>query len=263
MRASLDQVNSTEIHARLAALPPIPGWCSEDKSRALIATILEHKPLLSVEIGVFGGSSLVPQALALAALSRSADPQVRSSGQADQRTSGLIFGIDPWDNGAALEEMADEANRSWWAGVDLETIYQGCRKLITDAGLSPWCKLLRAKAEGIADAFPDGGIDLLHIDGNHSEELSVRDVSLYLPKVRPGGHVYFDDVTWTEGGVRTTGRALAMVLEECEKIQDIGDDRSGSICSVFRKRPAGPQVSRSAPLSGQSDERTTGQAAMP
>lgn len=213
-------ISPVGIRTRLATLlPVIPGWCSPEKADALVRIILTHRPSLCVEIGVFGGSSLIPQALALEALGQ-----------------GVIYGIDPWENAAALEAMADEANRSWWSGVNLETIYQGCKSLLVAQGLASRCKLLRAKAEGIADVFLDGSIDLLHIDGNHSEELSVRDVCLYLPKVRPGGHIFFDDVTWTEGGVRTTGRAVAMALAECDHVEDVSDERSGSVCSVFRKR---------------------------
>ena len=65
-------------------LPSIHGWCSYEKAEKFVETITDQKPQLCVEIGVFGGSSLIPQALAL------------------KPHSGVIIGIDPWKNDASL-----------------------------------------------------------------------------------------------------------------------------------------------------------------
>lgn len=182
-----------------ALLPTIPGWCSEEKAESLIRTILGHDLRSCVEIGVFGGSSLIPQAIALRELG-----------------SGRIVGIDPWESSAALENMIDPANTEWWSKVNLAEIYSGCLQLIATMGLETYCELLRAKAEDVHDRFDLGSIDLLHIDGNHSELTSTADAERYLPKVRPGGYVFFDDVSWRENGTVTTHKAIEFLKLHCD-----------------------------------------------
>ena len=87
-------------------LPTIEGWCEKDKALKLYDIIREVKPDLCVEIGVFGGSSFIPQALAL-----------------KHNNKGTIAGIDPWSNNSAIEEMENFANKNWWGQVDLQGVY--------------------------------------------------------------------------------------------------------------------------------------------
>ena len=194
-------------------LPTIPGWCSQPKAERLVRTILEHRLQTCVEIGVFGGSSLIPQAIALRELG-----------------SGTIVGIDPWESGAALENMMDPANAEWWSKVDLEEIYRGCLRLISTAGLERYCQLIRAKAEDVHDRFGSASVDLLHIDGNHSELTSTADAVRYLPKVRPGGFIFFDDVSWRENDAMTTHKAIEFLKLHCD-VHDLVTD-----CLILQKR---------------------------
>ena len=87
-------------------LPTIEGWCEKNKALKLYDIIREVKPDLCVEIGVFGGSSLIPQALAL-----------------KHNNRGTIAGIDPWSNNSAIEEMENFANKNWWGQIDLQGVY--------------------------------------------------------------------------------------------------------------------------------------------
>jgi hypothetical protein len=43
-------------------------------------------------------------------------------------------------------------------------------------------------------------IELLHIDGNHSETTSLIDVTKWVPQVKKGGIIIFDDVNWVTTG---------------------------------------------------------------
>ena len=181
----------------------LQGWCSVEKSDRFVEVIVEQRPNLCVEIGVFGGSSLIPQGLAL-----------------KENKNGVIFGIDPWETDAALEEMIDESNRQWWTDLNLESIYKGCLKQINVCGLGDYCKVIRDKSENVVDRFKEESIDVLHIDGNHSEALSWKDATLYLPKVKPEGIIFFDDIWWTEGeNDVTTRKAILYLLEYCKKIK--------------------------------------------
>lgn len=197
----------TLIRSIDAVLPKLPGWCTPQKAHALAELILTTKPEVSVEIGVFGGSSLIPQALAHEFNSR-----------------GRVYGIDPWSKDASLESVQERENLDWWAGQDYENIYRNCLRSVLELGLTEWCSIIRAKSEKAVNLF-DSVIDVLHIDGNHSEEKSVNDVFLYLPKVRPEGFVWFDDVDW-----HSTKRAVSFVEEQCERIKSVGT------CVLYRKR---------------------------
>lgn len=195
-------------------LPTIQGWCSFEKAKALVEHIIEMKANLVVELGVFGGSSCIPAAMALKHTGR-----------------GIIYGVDPWSKDAALEDMISDANKEWWSKVDLEDILSSCQAKITEAGVEDHCYLIRAKAEDAVTEFNDNYIDLLHIDGNHAEALALRDARLYLPKVRAGGVIFFDDIYWTEddSSVPTTRKAVMYLLEHCEQIGLVGD------CMILRK----------------------------
>lgn len=197
-----------------ASLPTIQGWCSADKALAFVDIIIEHQPELCVEIGVFGGSSLIPQALAL-----------------KQNGKGFIYGIDPWTKDAALEEMIHEDHKKWWSELNIDEIYEHALHNIKHFEVAKFCGLIREKAEDCVDRFQDESIDLLHIDGNHSEALSYKDATLYLPKVKVGGHIMFDDIWWTEeGNYVTTRKAIMHLLTCCDKVDTINGD-----CLLLKK----------------------------
>jgi len=85
----------------------ILGWCDEDKAQKFYDIITESKAKLCVEIGVFGGSSLIPQALAM-----------------KNNNDGIVVGIDPWTHDAALEDMEKDENKEWWSKINLDEIYK-------------------------------------------------------------------------------------------------------------------------------------------
>ena len=195
-------------------LPKIQGWCTLEKASKLANLIIENKLEICVEIGVFGGSSLIPQAMAL-----------KNNGK------GMIYGIDPWNNDCALEEMIHDDHKKWWSELNLEDVYNHCSSNIESFGLSQFCTLIRSKSENVVDKFEDNSIDLLHIDGNHSEVLSYKDATLYLPKVKTGGYIMFDDIWWSEvDNYVTTRKAIVYLLEYCDRVDVINND-----CLLLRK----------------------------
>ena len=66
-------------------------------------------------------------------------------------------------------------------------------------------------------------IDMLHIDGNHSEKTSFYDVTKWAPQVTSGGFIIFDDINWCENGTLTTGRAVQWLDEHCIKVGEFSD----------------------------------------
>lgn len=202
-----------DLEAQIATIAmPLAGWCEIPKSHALADTVIDEtvrlgRALTVVELGVYGGRSFLSMALALKATGR-----------------GKCYGVDPMRIEACLEGHNDPANDEWWRDkADLDGVHTNMMRVIWEQNLQSFAIPIRARSQDVVDLFP--AIDVFHIDACHSEEASTRDVGLYLPLVRPGGIVIFDDAHW-----QTTKAALMMVSAECEIVRDEG------AWVVFRKR---------------------------
>ncbi len=168
--------------------------------------IIDEKPVTVVEIGVFAGGSLVPQALGLKEVG-----------------AGRIYGIDPWSREAAIEQVFvandktpkadEEIARQWWAEVDLEKMHQLAMQGIWRYCLEEFAVVIRARSEHCAELFQS--IDICYIDGSHSEEASCRDVNLYGRKVKPGGFIWIDDANW-----QTVHAAIELLEAFCSLERD-------------------------------------------
>lgn len=194
-QASIAEDTKNRAHR---AMDELEGWCAKQKASILIDLILMLKPETVVEIGVFGGKSLVPMAYAL-----------RENGR------GRVYGIDPWDSGESAEGM-DGINHEYWSQVDHEGILRGLQEKILKFGLSNQIQLIRQTSE---DAEPIENIDILHIDGNHSEQASYIDVIKWVPLVKKGGLIIFDDVNWS-----TTKMATQWLDQNCIKFSEFSGD---------------------------------------
>ena len=62
------------------------------------------------------------------------------------------------------------------------------------------------------DHFADESIDILHVDGNHTQDIALGDVQMYLPKVKKGGYIWLDDANW-----ETTHLAREFLFANCMK----------------------------------------------
>ena len=190
--------------------PQISGWCSKEKAIRMMDLIYEVKPEVCVEVGVFGGSSIYPTARALEFIDR-----------------GKVYAIDPWSNSECLDGYAvDDPNYQWWSRVDLEQIYRDFLKMLSYFKLNHRCVVLRMTGVEALDQFADESIDILHIDGNHTEEIALNDAKMYLPKVKKGGYIWFDDVNWA-----TTRCAWEFLNTQCTK----DEARSTNEYFLFRK----------------------------
>lgn len=187
------------------------GWCSEEKAIKMMDLIYATHPVVCVEIGVFGGSSIYPTAAALKACGE-----------------GTVYAIDPWSNEECLKgyEVTDP-NYKWWSSIDLEKIYREFLKKLHQYDVLSNCTVMRQTSEQALSSFDDESIDILHIDGNHTEEIALHDIEMYFPKVKQGGYIWFDDVNWA-----TTARAISYLMEVCD---DFDHERSTSTCLLFRK----------------------------
>ena len=69
-------------------------------------------------------------------------------------------------------------------------------KAVVDLELTKYCRWIRERGSVACKMFPDKSVDVLHLDANHSEEASCREVECWHKKVKPGGFLIADDVDW-------------------------------------------------------------------
>jgi predicted O-methyltransferase YrrM len=197
----------------LEAEAKLSGWCTREKALMLARIVLEERPKICVEIGVFGGRSLMPCAAAL-----------RHNGE------GEIYGIEAWSPNVATENATNEVNDDWWTKVDFPGIKRAFYQFAAAANLTAQVRLIEAPSRRAAGLFD--GIDFLHIDGSHSMINAAEDVILFVRKVRSGGIVVFDDINW-----KTTAPARELLREMCETVMTLKDPETDvEVCAVFRRR---------------------------
>lgn len=171
-----------ELFKQIAEVQPkLAGWCTPEKASVLASIIVCYRPALSVEIGIFAGSSFIPMALAHKAIG-----------------VGMILGIEPWDKKAAIEAQTTNEDRAWWDAQDLESICATFMENLHHLGLDNVSKIVRKKSDDV-DVPPQ--IGLLHVDGAHSDQ-AVRDTVRFAQQVMIGGFVVMDDENWHGGGVQ-------------------------------------------------------------
>lgn len=189
----------------------IAGWCSCEKATSFIDLVLEVKPRVCVEIGVYTGASLYPVAAALQYLSQ-----------------GVVIAIDPWDKIECIRYFdpdKDRAHLKWWAHINMDHVYFGFLNVLRYFDLEKTCVVFKCTSKKAAAAI--GEIDILHLDGNHCEKVALEDVRLYLPKIRKGGYIWINDARW-----HTLQPAIEYVLQHCDIVKTINDGN----CVLFRKR---------------------------
>lgn len=161
------------------------GGCSVTKAYLMARLIRDERLKTTLDIGVYRGRSLFPQALAHR-----------------QFTSGIAYGVDPWDAQEAVQEQAPEAIaekvKTWAAGIDLQSIYEEVVSLTSTLNLQANITLVREPSSKAIEYFRTNNVlfDLIHIDGNHDTVRVREDLDHYLPRLRPGGYLVLDDVSW-------------------------------------------------------------------
>jgi predicted O-methyltransferase YrrM len=188
-------------------IPSLEGWTTPERACEMADKILETKSKVSVDIGTFAGKSTTAMGFAARELGDS-----------------IVYGIDPWHPVIAEDSDDNKEGIEWWKEkANLEAMHHLAVYSIFNHHLEKWVVLIQSKSEYVHQLFTT--IDVLNIDGAHGEVASCRDVTLYLPKVRSGGVIFFDDTDW-----QSTQKALGMLEEQCEKINDTGKART------YRKR---------------------------
>lgn len=154
----------------------LPGWCPLDKMSTMAAMVIALRPSTIVSIGIYGGRSMLPMALACKEIKH-----------------GVCYGIDPWDVKASVADQSKE-HAEHWSKVDHEKIYKGFMDAVRKLGVSQQVRVIRSTSDD-ADISKIKSIDLLEVDGNHSIQ-ALRDVQKFCPLIPVGGICILDDLDW-------------------------------------------------------------------
>ncbi len=166
----------------------------------LVATL---RPALLVELGVDRGESYF-------AFCQSA---------AENHTGTRCFGIDTWRG----DQQAGGYDETTFAQVSAHN----------RANYETFSTLLRAGFDDALPQFEPESIDVLHLDGLHTEEAVRHDVDFWLPKIRPGGILLLHDVD-----VRSKGFGVWKVWSELQTRGRSWTFHDGPGLAVWQKPPA-------------------------
>jgi len=97
----------------------------------------------------------------------------------------------------------------------LDEMYNDVSNIIKNNNLQGTVKLIRDKSEDVYTLFEPESVDVLHIDGNHDYEYVSKDITLYLPLVKPSGYIIMDDVKWNGVSTAIKKHMTAQLVTDC------------------------------------------------
>jgi predicted O-methyltransferase YrrM len=215
--APTDWASLTTEQRILACLETTDGWCTAKKALWLADLILRGRVANVLEVGIFGGKSLIPMALA-----------VQANGGA-----GRVIGVEPWSAAVAVAEATNETNDAWWSSVDFAQIKTRFFANAARYGVLPLIKIFETDSETALAIFEREGpqFELVHIDGAHSPERALRDAQCWLKLVKPGGAIVFDDIAWP-----SVKAAREFLQGACDVIEEVFENESSVSYGAYRAR---------------------------
>ena len=181
----------------MVQMDQLQGWCSREKANTIMDVIYENRCKKCIEVGVFGGRSLLPIMRAL-----------------QYNGAGKVFGVDAWDTNVAIEGLSgSDPNCLWWQKVNLNDLYFQTIKMLQKNRAKRLCVLVKKSSQEASTMFLDETVDFIHLDGNHTEELAFQDVVEYFPKVKDGGYILLSDPTWYP-----MKRSLVFLMERADLV---------------------------------------------
>lgn len=180
----------------------LQGWCTYDKAKILSETVSTYIQSINdtsvnaanatnvakskttiVELGVFGARSLIALAY----------------GQQQKKQQDLqVYGFDSYNIECAIQGTNSVKNDEWWStNVNYDNIFFGALNALIDYKCHDYTTILKLSSLIGHKIFEDSSIDILHQDGNHSSEITVQEVQLWSPKMKPGSLWILSASDWT------------------------------------------------------------------
>jgi len=157
-----------------------------EKNFMMCFFIYHFKLKTTLDLGVYGGGSLFPQATIH-----------------NKYTNGIVYGVDSYNK----EDMKqfDCVHPSFLAlqkelseTLDVEELYQYIINLINTFNYQKNVIFLRKRSDQAINYFIENNIyfDLMFIDGNHDTKNVMADVKNYIPRLNKNGFFIMDDTSW-------------------------------------------------------------------
>ena len=216
MRLIVDDLPSRQFTPRIYA---VGAWTAHLHFAYDLVALL--RPAVLVELGVDRGESYF-------AFCQSA---------AENKTGTRCFAVDTWRG----DEQAGQYDETTFAQVAEHN----------RARYENFSTLMRCTFDAAVEKFSNASIDVLHLDGLHSEEAVRHDLQNWLPKLRPGGFLLMHDVA-----VRSRGFGVWKMWTELKGRGRSWTFDDGPGLGVWQNPPNEPLPDLFEVLfSGESDER--------
>lgn len=149
-------------------------------------------------------------------------------------TPETLYLVDPWIN------FEDPLYKDTWYHADstndMEATYQRVKTRFESEIETGQVKILRGKTTEVADQIPDGSLDYVYIDGDHSYAGVKADLELAMQKTKDDAVIAIDDYYiggwWKDGVIRATSELLGQYADRLTIIECIEKQM------VIQRRPA-------------------------
>lgn len=95
--------------------------------------------------------------------------------------------VDPWEESPAY---ADQVQHLTGGPDQIDAKREAHNRLFHN----PRCRILPYTSANSVQFFDDNSLDFVYIDGNHKLDFIMEDLTLWYPKVKPGGYVFGHDI---------------------------------------------------------------------
>lgn len=106
-----------------------------------------------------------------------------------------FYAIDTWEGS---EEHQEDVKELLSQGTNLFEVF---KNNIESCGVTDYVIPIQSTSLDAVKLFDDSSIDFVHIDASHDYENVLADISVWYPKVKPGGIISGDDYVWCWEGV--------------------------------------------------------------
>lgn len=99
----------------------------------------------------------------------------------------MLHCVDPWQDSPEYEDQVMHLT----GGPDQS---DAKREAYNRLHFNPRCRILPYTSADSVQFFDDASLDFVYIDGNHKLDFVLQDLTLWYPKVKPGGYVFGHDI---------------------------------------------------------------------